>query len=105
MSADLSLEKLKIVDRLQSAETAIALSTEAMRNLTEQFKRTMQTMEQIIAKHNDELYGREDRAGLKIAVDRLIQTERERTWIIRAIITAVVGLVGKLGLDVMSKHQ
>jgi len=103
--SDLSLEKLKIVDRLQATETAIALSTEATKTLTSQFKETMERMEQILNKHDDELYGREDRAGIKISVDRLIQTERSRTWLLRVIVTAIIGLVSKLGVDIFSKHQ
>jgi len=36
-----------------------------------------------------------DHPGLKVTVDRLVQTEKRRQWMSRAVITGVIGLLAE----------
>jgi hypothetical protein len=39
--------------------------------------------------------GSETSPGLKITVDRLVQSEKRRTWAVRAVITGFIGLAAE----------
>jgi hypothetical protein len=39
--------------------------------------------------------GSEDRHGLKVTVDRLVQSEKRRSWADRAVVTAFIGLIAE----------
>ncbi len=89
----LTLEKLKIHERLQGVETKIEV-------LCNQVTLTTEGLKELVENHNKLLYGN-GQAGLKEKVSALQASEEKRSWTLRALIIATLGLIANLIKDFM----
>jgi hypothetical protein len=89
MNDDLTLEKLKIHERLASLETML-------RDVFIEVRKD-------VDKHDEAIYGN-GKPGLKTIVERLKEAEERRTWTIRAIGMAVIGLVANFIKETLLKR-
>jgi hypothetical protein len=90
MSDDLTLEKLEISKKIGTLEVAVG-------SLTENIKISHTTMQNLLEKHNDSLYGDGNgKVGMNVRVDRLEQIEDNRKWHLRALWGSIVAAVLKI---------
>lgn len=89
MSEDLTLEKLKIHERLASLETIL--------------RDVLVEVRKDVDKHDEAIYGN-GKPGLKTVVERLKEAEERRTWTIRAIGAAVIGLIANFIKETLLKR-
>jgi Uri superfamily endonuclease len=83
---DLTLEKLKIVERLDTINTAVITFTESHRQIRE-----------LLYKHDSTLYGDGNgNKGMAVRVDRLEQDFENRKWHIRMLWSAIVAAIAKI---------
>lgn len=84
--SDLTLEKLKIVEKLEALGLALASFSESHRQINE-----------LIRKHDFTLYGDGNgNPGMSVRVDRLQQDFENRKWHIRIIWGAILGAIAKI---------
>lgn len=86
---NLTLEKLKIHERLASLETII--------------KDSLSQVRKDVDRHDTVIYGN-GKPGLKSIVEKLVEAEEKRTWTIRAISLAVIGLIANFFKEVLFKR-
>lgn len=79
---ELSLEKLKIVEKLEAVNTSLAVLTNSHNAINA-----------MIQKHNDMLYGDGNgKKGMAVRMDRLETDFENRRWHVRLIWGAIVGV-------------
>lgn len=89
----LTLEKIKVVTRLQAMETALE-------HLIEIKQQEHKDVRALLEKHSTSLYGN-GHEGLMVRMDRLEQIEKNRLWAWRTVFGCVVGLVVKAFFDMV----
>ena len=89
---ELTLEKLKIHERLASIETLI-------REMSVQLKNSESLVMSHIADDRKMFYGNGGNLGLVTRLDRVEQTEKTRQWTLRAVVVAVLGVFVKMVSD------
>ena len=88
---DLTLEKLKIHERLASIETLI-------KEMSVQLKNSESLVMSHIAEDRKMFYGNGG-LGLVTRLDRVEQNEKTRQWTLRAVVVAVLGVFVKMVSD------
>lgn len=102
-SEDLSLEKLKIVERLTSVEITMGKMVEHLQIMIKLKDESHASIQKILDRHDHDINGNGN-IGLKTAVDRLVTTENNRRWHLRLIYGALVGLFLKNLFEFISKY-
>ena len=98
MDDDLTLEKLKIVQKLSDLEKSF-IEVNANLSLINQ---TIQVMEKTVNKHSEEIWGNGS-VGLKTGMDRLVQRNRIVNWFIGVMAAIIISLVSRQVYDVLLK--
>lgn len=105
MNDDLSLEKLKINERLHEVEIQVARLVSHMESEQGTFVRIQNNVEhnfqrvmQIIERHEKLFFG-DGNAGMLTKIDRQEQVEEGRRWHFRVIWTAIVAMMFKIVHD------
>ena len=88
---DLTLEKLKIDARLSVVETIVNQINEKLEGMNTSIK-------DHIAEDRRLFYGNGG-VGITTRLDRVEQREKSRQWTLRAIVVAVLGIIGKIVSD------
>src|SRR5258707_10744196 len=107
----LSLEKLKINERLGSLEiqtARIVSHLESEKGTWERYSSNLQDnlkrLEEMIKRHDDLMIGNGvDKVGLMTKVDRIEQILKSWDWHLKALWTAIIGFVAKLVYDLVRK--
>lgn len=68
---------------------------ERLRLVEVQVARLATATERMLGQHDD-ILTENGREGLVVRMDRLEQVEKKRTWTIRALVTGLVALVGRV---------
>lgn len=89
MGDSLTLEKLKIHERVASVEVML--------------KEVLAEIRKDVDKHNEAIYGN-GKPGLKTIVEQLKEAEKRRVWMIRAIGMAVIGPVANFVKEILFKR-
>ena len=110
MSEDLSLEKLKINERLGQVEiqtARIVSHLESERGTYERYTvsihENIKRLEDMIRRHDDLMIGGDKNTGLMTRLDRIEQTIKSWDWNLKAIWTAIIGIVAKALYDLFHK--
>lgn len=93
--SDLTLEKLKISDRLIAVEKSVIRFEEIFKAHLTHDELLQKQMVSMIKTHEEIMMGKDGKPGLIIAIDRLNQSEKRRDWTVKAIMVATIGLIVK----------
>lgn len=111
-SDDLSLEKLKINERLHNVELQVARLVAHMESEVGTFQRIQSRVDenfnrimQVIERHDKLLFGNGNPPGLLTKMDRIEQTEEDRKWHFRAIWGSVAAVAAKLAYDMFARRS
>lgn len=96
---ELSLEKLRISERLGKVEAHMEGMSEKMQSFINVQNKTSVDLQAMLEKHDDEIYGEKDFPGLKQSVRGLKESDAKREWHTRALFGGVLSLAGKFIYD------
>lgn len=112
MSSDesLSLEKLKINERLHASELQLARLVAHHESEAGTFARfhadimeNIKRLETLIVRHDHILMGN-GKPGVLMELDRLQTSENIRRWVLGIIGLTVIGILTKVVIDIIIKH-
>lgn len=101
---ELTLEKLKISERLHEVEISLTKFVEKFEAHIEKDQLILDRVSKIVEKHDDTLYGRNGSDGMKVDIDRLKQKEIMRNWFYAAVGISIIGLVVRAVWEIIT-HQ
>ncbi len=97
-----TLEKVKIHDRLHKVEIQLAELNTNVKNHVEMDTQIHEDLKSMFQAHRDLMFGNGDSIGLKTKIDRIEQTEKNRSINMKIIWASITGLAGKIIYDLFS---
>lgn len=94
MSDDLTLEKLEISKRLSALEKEVTQVCERIDAHVKAEDEMFKAMKTVIERHDKILFGSNGSwEGVAVRLDRLLQKEKQRDWVLKSCVLAIVGLL------------
>ena len=90
---DLTLEKLKIAERLNALEIRLAEFNTTFKAHTDQDMLVQRRVMDMVKTHQKTLYGSNGTPGLRIDMERVKEKEKGRDRMLWIVVAAVVGLI------------
>lgn len=93
MSDELTLEKLEIAKRLSSLEKEVTQVCERIDAHVKAEDEMFKAMKEVIERHDKLLLGSNGSwEGIAVRLDRLLQKEKQRDFLLKSVVVAVIGL-------------
>ncbi len=96
----LTLEKLRIDERLQSVEKQLEVLIKIKESEHENFLKSMERLMTLVEKHEKMIFGN-GTPGMNVRVDRIEKSEERRGWTMRLIWSSIAALTAKILYDVV----
>lgn len=96
----LTLEKLRIDERLQGVEKQLEVLIQLKETEHESLSKSMERILALVEKHEKMLFGN-GHPGLNVRVDRVEKAEEGRVWTMRLIWTSIAALAAKILYDLV----
>lgn len=96
MSDDLTLEKLRIVQKLGEVSERLT-RIDGKFNL---FEESMKNDRRKLNELGEDIWGN-GKPGLKMNMDRMIQREKLRNWVMGSLTLVLMGVVGRITYDLL----
>lgn len=102
MDENHTLEKLRIHDRLAEVELTLARLTSHLEAELPHTMETLEALQGLVKRHEETLHGN-NRPGMNVRLDRLEQTEKNRTLNLRLLWGAIIGVGAKIASDLYNQ--